>query len=346
MKLKTESLRAAFAFVSRASAKATTIDILKCVQLVAKDGKFTLACNNLHMYAEAYGECGAGEISCCVSADKIGHALNSAGEEVDLKLEKLLTWKSGKSRYTMGVLPATDFPGPKRGGDPVAVIIDPEIVDHITRVSFACAAKGPKFHTHGVGLEAKSGDLTATATDDHKLATVAIGRGPYPDFSVIIHRDVVSALASDPQEAHVFGPRIEFIYSNGLIVANLIEAQFPDWRRVMQMKANESIRISRSALLGAIKAALPFDELASVHLVMKENTLHVEGADHDNTAEHTIDATGPDLDVWFMSSVLTPSLQAVKTDELALDFAKDAHGRRMLLIEDGALRCVTAPFGR
>lgn len=346
MKISTAAFRAAFAFAGRAASKQTTLDILRSVRLVAEDGKFTLACNNLHMFAEAHGECGPGSIACCVKADKLGHALNAAGDEIDIKVDKMLVWKSGSSRYTMGILPAADFPTPRRDGTPVATITDPQIVDHITRVSFACASKGPQLHTHGVGLESKAGELTATATDNHKLATLAISKGDYQDFSAIMHRDVVAALPENAAELHIFAQRAEFIYPNGVLVANLVEGKFPDWRRVMQITADETIRLSRPQLLGAIKAALPFDELASIHLVMKDGALRVEGVDHDETAEHTVVAVGPDLEVWFLSSTLAPALQAAKGEEVALQFAKDAHGRRNLLIEDGSLRCVSAPYGR
>lgn len=349
MKIKTEAFRRAFEFVGRAVSKNTTIDILRCIRFDAADGRFTMAGNNLTMFADSWGECGEGAMSLCAKAERLGHALTTAGEEIDLKVDKgSLIWKSGKSRYTIGILPAADFPEPKREGPALEALEGAGIVEEIARVSFACATRDVRSYTLGVCVEALDGELTATATDGHRLASSVMRTGLTKSFSLIIPREVIANLPAPAGEIEIFDRRIEFRYANGRIVSQLIDATMPDWRRVFAVKGSEAMKVDRRALLAAIKASLPFDQVGSVHMVKTDAGLRVEGKDQGDEAEQLLEASGTDVDVWFLSSVIEPPLRAVTADEVSLEFAVDGGGKKtgMMFIKEGGLRYVGAPFSR
>lgn len=348
MKIKTELFAETFGRVSRAASPVGVIEILRFVRITAKDGKLALACNNLSVYAEAWGDCGAGAIECCIRADRVAGALATAGDTIDLSVKDgTLTWKSGRSRYQMSVLPAEDFPVPKREKDPLAEL-DGDLAENLKRVVFSCATRDVRNYLFGVLIEcAKGKDVTLVATDGAKMATLDTEIRAEADAGVILHRDAISALPDGSERARLNWRSVEFDYPNGLVIASTIDGKFPDWRRAMPKgKAAGSITVDRKALLASIKAALPFDEQASIRLLLVDDGMRVEGESRGGErAEVGIPGAKGEgkADAWFYSAAISPALQAAHGEELTLNFGG---ANEAIYFTDGPLRCVCMPSRR
>jgi DNA polymerase-3 subunit beta len=348
LKITTENFRAAFAFASRAVASNTPLDILKNVRCKAGGGSFTLTGHNLTTYAEARGECGPGDLEFCVRADRIESALAVVGEEIDLSLKgALLTWKSGKSRYQMAALPVADFPEVKRDNDPLVTLEAPDIVEGLQRVVWACAIRSGRAYLEGALIDcAKQGAVRLAATDGSKMAVLLMGVEAGADAQVIVPREVINALPDGAERARIFYTSVEFDYPNGLIVARVIDGKFPDYQRVMAPKTNGTITVDRRALIHAIKAALPFDEVGAIHFILKDGAVRIESADKGGErAEIDVEGGGEgEADAWFYSPAITPALTAARGDSLVL--ALGAGSNDAAAFDDGALRCVCMPMRR
>lgn len=349
MKITTEAFRDALALAGRAAAKSTPMDILRCARFTAKDGEFTLACHDLTIYAEARGECGAGEMAFCVREDRLDAALETAGDSIDLSLKgSLLTWKSGRARYQMPTLPANDFPVPARGAEPIVTLECPDIAEGLKRVVFACATRDPRPYTTGVCIECSKKDgVTLFATDGTKMASLRMDTASNAEAKPIVHRDVVSALPDGAERIRVYKESVEFDYPNGLVVGRLIEGYgFPDCRRVMgTQKSGATITVDRRALVHAVKAALPFDQQGSIHFVVNGEEARIEAEESmGGRAEVKLDGKSKGkADVWFLSTVITPAIQAASGEELALSLGDSTDNAFFI---DGPLHCVCAPVRR
>lgn len=351
MKIATTAFRDALALASRAAATYTTLDILKFALFSAADGRFTLACNDTTVYAEASGECDSGELQFCVRADRLSSALATAGESIELTLKgQALSWVSGRARYQMATRPAEDFPKPKRDTQQLLMTIeDPEIAGNLKRVVAGCAAKDIRDWAQGVLIECSKGVVTLVATDGAKLIALTTGATAEKDAQAIVHRESVGVLAEGALRARIYHDSAEFEYANGVIVVRLIAAKFPDWTRFTKSeKPSARITVGRLALAHAIKAALPFDEAGAIHFAVSGGALRIETADKTgDRAEVEVPVTdgGGDADVWFYSAAITPAIAAARGDDLVMAFGAFA-GTPTASFEDGPLRCVCAAMRR
>jgi DNA polymerase III sliding clamp (beta) subunit (PCNA family) len=349
VKITTENFNEALALAGRAAATSSSIDILKFARFTASAGEFTLACNNLTMYAEARGECGSGDMEFCVRVDRLQAAMATAGEFIDLSLKgQMLTWKSGSARYQMSTLSVADFPTPKRDHDPMATLEDPAIAENLKRVVFSCATRDIRAYLFGVLIECTKGEeVMLVATDGAKLAAFATETKAPSNARVILHRDSISALPDGAERVRIFRESAEFDYPNGLLIARTIDGAFPEWTRVMPHgKPAGSGTVDRKALLAAIKAALPFDDNASIRLLLAGDGMQIESATRSGElAEVGIPgAKGEgEVDAWFYSAAISPAIQAARGDTLTLNFGGVGQA---VSFTDGPLRCVCMPSRR
>lgn len=348
MKIETEAFRAALDLAGRAVATTTPMDILRFARFKAKGGWFELAGHNLSLYAEAKGECGAGELEFCARADRLESALATAGDTIDLSIKgALVTWKSGRGRYQLSTLPVDDFPAPRRDADPVVTLEGPEVVEGLKRIVFGCASRDIRPWTFGVCIEcSKKGEVTLFATDGHKMASLGLEVRSEAESQAIVHKDVVNALPEGAERVRVFRDSIEFDYPNGLLLARLVEGSFPDCRRVMgEKKSAATITVDRKALVHAIKAALPFDETGAIHFVVNDDGALIEATDRSGErAEVKLDSKSKGAaDVWFLSTVISPAIQAARGEEVSLSLGSANDNASF---KDGRLHCVCAPVRR
>jgi DNA polymerase-3 subunit beta len=346
LKIPTEALRGAFDFVSKAAAASSPLEITRCVRLLGQSGRLTLACNNLTTYAEARIECDA-EMALCIRADRMGLALNAAGDEINLSVDHdMLAWKSGSSRYRIATRPVEDFPVPSRDGEPILTVNDGALVEHAKRVAYACGSKDFRAWAHGVFVEAIKGEITVTATDGHKLATSAVGAAEKAvSMQMIVPRDSVSILPDGVLGARLYKGRVEFDYGSALVICNNIDAQPPDWRRAVTTRKSFKLRVGRKALLTTVRAITPFDTAAAVNLTRKDGAaLRVVGEDRGESGEIEIPATGKgDVDLWFSSGLLIPTLNALSEDEIDLEFFADDS---RLSVQEGGFRATAMGLRR
>lgn len=349
MKITKEQFSAALELVSGAAATATTIDILRFARFTSSAGEFKLACYNLSLYAEAWGECSEGDMEFCVRADRLASALVTAGDSIDLSLKNnMLTWKSGSARYQISTLPVADFPQPKREEKPLATLDDPEIAESLKRVVFSCATRDIRTYLFGVHIECVKGkNVTLVATDGAKLAALSTETQADADAGVILHRDAINALPAGALRARLFWRAVEFDYPKGLVIANTIDGKFPDWQRVIPSGEPAGVvTVDRKELIASIKAALPFDQDAAIRLLRVGDAMRIEAARKDGEcAEVDIPAAQSEgvVDAWFYSAAIAPAIQAARGESLTLNFGGAGQA---VSFTDGPLRCVCMPSRR
>src|SRR5690606_3613216 len=94
-----------------------------------------------------------------------------AGAEITLALDGgTLTVSSGRSRFKLATLPASDFPELSQPAYPVGVSID--LAALVAPVVFAMSDEATRYYLNGVFLHTSEGRLRAVATDGHRLAAV------------------------------------------------------------------------------------------------------------------------------------------------------------------------------
>ena len=179
---------------------------------------------------------------------------------------------SGKSQYTLSVLPATDFPsiGTPQSEQTVQVGLH-ALFDMFKHTRFAMATQDVRHYLTGLLLEVSECNLTAVATDGHRLAVAyRTLQESYPDTKVIIPGKAVSGLekllldlikVANQEEVVSLGLDKEFLqvtlqFGDEMVIhltARLIEGKFSDYRRVLPVGHDKIATFDKDAMVGVLR---------------------------------------------------------------------------------------------
>ena len=263
---------------------------------------------------------------------------DDASVQVQLDGDRLIV-KSGRSRFVLGTLPATDFP----------VVDNVEAVHnlHLSQVDlrglldkthFAMAQQDVRYYLNGLLLETGKKIVRAVATDGHRLALCELAidaqkapagqkAGPH---QVIIPRkgvqelqrlllgngDVILAIGSNHVQATIGDIRF---------TSKLIDGRFPDYERVIPKPIGNVLKTGRDVLRQALQRAaiLSNEKYRGVRLELGASILRIQANNPDQEEardELEVEYGGEALEIGFNVNYLLEALAAVDSDQVELGF--------------------------
>ena len=252
-----------------------------------------------------------------------GNELNFIHRDAKLEL------KSGKSRFTLATLPASEFPLVDGVKIDESLIIDKEPLHSLIEdTSFAMAQQDVRYYLNGLMLEAKEGVLRAVATDGHRLSMADI---PFDaegmDRQVIVPKKAVQELmrilgSSQGQVELLFSQNhLQANLDNIRFVTKLIDGKFPDYQRVIPEGHQYIAGIERDNLRASLMrtSILSNEKYRGIRLSFFKNSLKIQAHNPEQEeAEEVIDVNydGPEIEIGFNVSYLIDVLNCMKTDEV------------------------------
>ena len=171
-----EALLKPLQLVSGVVERRQTLPVLANVLLVLKDDELSLTGTDLEV--ELVGRTFVdealqpGEIT--VPARKLLDICKSLSEDamVDVALtDNKLVLKSGRSRFTLATLPASEFPNVEEEPDTFSLSIhQSKLRQLLDNTSFAMAQQDVRYYLNGMLFEVGKDYLRLVATDGHRLA--------------------------------------------------------------------------------------------------------------------------------------------------------------------------------
>ena len=249
--------------------------------------------------------------------------------DIELVLEKdKLIVKTKRSKFTLSILDAADFPLIEEMDSKQAISIDSgEFKDVLLeKTMFSMAQQDVRFYLNGLLLEVCPDSLRAVATDGHRLAVseLALSEKNYENQKVIIPRKGVLELHKilDNEEKidlEVGKNHIRVSFKNLRFTSKLIDGQFPDYQKVIPSDANNILVSSRDTLKDALQrvAILSNEKYRGVRLNLSSGLLRIEANNPDQEeAEETIKLKyeGEDTEIGFNVNYLLEALGAVDED--------------------------------
>jgi len=339
--LERDQLLNALGVVHRIVPKKADIPILQNVLLDA--GPLTITANDCDMMGTAVlaGQAGT-------SSDRItvpGHTLYDivrkfpAGATINAALEGPkgpLIVKSGRSRFSLQTLPAEDFPDFSIGEMSHHFFIPgATLAKLIGRCEFAICTEPTRFYLNGIYLHVVDGPdgpmLRLVATDGLRLAQVQTIAPPEAEGmpSVIVPRFFVSEMkriAETAGDVEISLSKNKIRISNGkgtVLVSKLIDAQFPDYQRVIPSSHSRTAVIERACLETALDRLLTIAEgkQNAVKFAFKEDQLELTHTNPDRGfASEEIDAsmTGDDFEIGFNGRFVLDVLGAAGGERIIL----------------------------
>ena len=210
--------------------------------------------------------------------------LETGGEGGRLKLT------SGRSEFTLAVLPEADFPNisSSEEGKRFAVPAS-DLRRLIDKTRFAMSQEETRYYLNGIYLHANTDadqkTLRAVATDGHRLARLD---APLPDGAdgmpgVIVPRKAVIELrrllddAEDEVQVTVSSSKIRFESADVVLTSKLIDGTFPDYQRVIPTGNDKTLRVDNAAFSRAVDrvSTVSADKTRSVKLSLGSDKLEL-----------------------------------------------------------------------
>lgn len=320
----------------------TALPVLSYVLLEAGPEKITLTTTNLETTirssfpAQVEGE---GEI--CLPGDKLFYILRELpSAPVALEIEKSkATIRCKKAMFQLLGFSAEDFPEvPQTMVEKFFSLSQEELRQMIQRTVFAASRDETHQNLNGAYLEVEEKDARLVATDGRRLSFVhlSLASSSLSSGEAIIPLRALQQLArilSGDKEVKigVSERQIFFEMDRILFISQLVDAKFPDYRKVIPTEFSIAILADRDDFLRSVRrVSLLTDEKSRLlKLKLKENTLLIsaEAAELGYACEE-IDVRrerGEEIEIGFSSAYLLDILRNMEKGEIRIELT-DSEG--------------------
>lgn len=259
-----KELAESLAIAGAASSNRSNMPVLTSIRIEAAESCLTLtgcdgemwAASTLTARVEVPG-------AVCVAAKLLTEIVVSlpAGD-VDLTLEgAVVILRQGASEWRLTTHDAEDFPEipPVVPQSDVSLTMG-EFRDAVASVDFAVSEDGTRAILTGVLLAYDGTTVTLVATDTHRLAVRRLQRpGVGSDVHAIISEKTLRSIRSLPVDDNqtitlqLDQARVKVEAGGSLVVAQMIQGNFPNWERVIPAELTRSWMVDREELLGHVK---------------------------------------------------------------------------------------------
>lgn len=315
-----------------------TLPILGNLLFEARNGVLTVVGTDLEVEIRSWTEADIvqeGEVT--LPARKVLDICRSLPEGIGVRLKAngdRCTVTAGRGRYSLGTLPAQDFPrAEERGMDDVFEVEAGELRRVLDKTAFAMAQQDVRYYLNGLFVHVAQSGLTAVATDGHRLACYA-HQGRFSvadDRSVIIPFKTITELrrqlGNDGTVVQVeVGDRlIRFVVAETVITSKLIDGRYPEYARVIPAGLSRRAVVDREGLRKALArtAILSNEKYRGVRLFFEPGVLRLVAHNPEQeeaVEEMELDYAGDSLAVGFNFGYLSDLLSAVDSEKVEVLF--------------------------
>ena len=314
-----------------------TMPILSNVMVVASNDSLAITATDLEVELCANGKAQiqeSGEIT--LPGRKLLDIVKALPEKalVSFSVEAERTViRSGKSRFTLATLPASDFP----------VIENIEVKQKITllqsdmktlldKTHFSMAQQDVRYYLNGLLFELSNQQFRLVATDGHRLALAetTLSESVQGTLQVILPRKGVLELQrvlgnQGDVEISISSNHMRITVDGVRFTSKLIDGRFPDYNRVIPQSPNRIVSAQRNTLRAALQRAaiLSNEKYRGIRLTLKPGVLVMQAHNPEQEeAEEELEVshTGEAMEIGFNVNYLLEALTAVDGDQVELGF--------------------------
>lgn len=313
-----------------------TIPILSNVALAASDGVLTMRSTDLDMEAQ---ESLAAEITVpdeiTIPCDKLHDIVRNAqpGSQITLARDgkdPRVKVSSGRSRFNLPAIPATDFPKFKVADlGPEFSLPAKTLADMLSRVAFSIADPSPLTVLSCVYLSAEAGELRAVGC---QKSGIAIRREAAPQSAeikaLLPPRFVARAvrwLADADGDVVVSSSEslVRLSNASAVLTSKVFDGQYVEYGRVLLEGHEVTASTDQDALAAAVKRVLVVGSL-SLRLTFDDSAITVEARGEEaqeGSDEIACTYDGPKVSFLLSASQLLESLASLRGDVVEISFS-------------------------
>ncbi|MTH99755.1 DNA polymerase III subunit beta [Roseibium sp. RKSG952] len=324
--------------VHRVVERRNTIPILSNVLLRAEDGALKLKATDLDLEVlETVPAMVELPGATTVPAHTIYDIVRKLPEGAQVVLETTsdnatLELRAGRSRFTLQMLPETDFPDLTAGEFGHSFTLSAGAIRKlIDTTQFAISTEETRYYLNGIYLHtvdtAQGQRFRAVATDGHRLAQAEV---PAPNGSVgmpgvIVPRKTVGEiqkLLEDPEaevQIELSETKIRVTTGPIILTSKLIDGTFPDYGRVIPQNNDKEMRVDRDEFKEAVDrvSTISSERGRAVKLALTEGrmVLTVNNPDSGSATEELAVEYGEEpLEIGFNSRYLLDIANQLSSD--------------------------------
>ncbi|WP_120513842.1 DNA polymerase III subunit beta [Photobacterium salinisoli] len=270
---------------------------------------------------------------------------DSAQLKIELQGDRLLL-RSGRSRYSLTTLPASDFPNIEDWQSDVELhLAQGQLRQLIESTQFSMANQDVRYYLNGMLMETDGKQLRSVATDGHRMAVCTVEtESDMPGKQIILPRKGVMELMRllDSPDAEVVlqigQSNLRAVVNNFIFTSKLVDGRFPDYRRVLPQNSSKFLQASCEELRQAFSRAaiLSNEKFRGVRVNLSNNEMRITANNPEQEeAEEVLDVDfqGDELEIGFNVSYILDVLNTLKCDQVRISMT-DATAST--LIEDVA----------
>jgi len=208
--------------------------------------------------------------------------------QITLQLEEdKIILKSGRSRFSLTTLPASDFPSVEESPQTLNFSVQQsELKRLIDRTSIAMAQQDVRYYLNGMLFEIQNSQLRAVATDGHRLAmseaaadisTGELRQVIIPRKGVMELNRLFSGDTEDFVKIVMSSNHIRAVTDNFTFTSKLVDGKFPDYQQVIPKNSTREMLVERELLRQVLNriAILSNEKYRGVRLIVENDLLQV-----------------------------------------------------------------------
>ena len=360
------ALMRALSHVQAVVERRNTIPILSNILMVAEGDRLSLTATDLDIEATDAAEASikkAGSVT--APAQTLFDVVRKLpeGSEISLDLsESRLSISSGRSKFALPTLPASDFQTMQKEDAPTKFDMDAaELRRLIDKTRFAISTEETRYYLNGIYLHHAKGPkgnvLRAVATDGHRLALAETEapKGSATLKGVIVPRKCVAEArrlldgAPETVTVEASDSKIVFRIGEAVLTSKLIDGSFPDYQRVIPKDNNRVLNVDNKSFKDAVDrvATVSAERSRSVKLTLSPGklTLAVSHSETGSGAEELeVDYNSEPMEIGFNAKYLLDVASQIEAEETRIEFNDAASPARVLDTKDDGAQYVLMPL--
>lgn len=250
--------------------------------------------------------------------------------------------RSGRSRFSLSTLPASDFPNIEDWQSEVEVsLTQADLRGVIEKTQFSMANQDVRYYLNGMLFEIDGSTLRSVATDGHRMAVSQAQLGAdFAQKQIIVPRKGVLELVKlmdapeQPVTLQIGSSNVRAEVNNFVFTSKLVDGRFPDYRRVMPQQTTKTLEASCDELRQAFsRAAILSNEKfrgVRVNLAGSEMRITANNPEQEE-AEEMLDVSfeGDAIEIGFNVSYVLDVLNTLRCEKVRISMS-DANASALI----------------
>tara|TARA_B100000575_G_C23142854_1_gene665624 strand:+ start:72 stop:1187 length:1116 start_codon:yes stop_codon:yes gene_type:complete len=251
---------------------------------------------------------------------------------------KILTIRSGGSRFSLACLPKEDFPIIDQTSEGNLVKIQSKILFNlIDKTKFAISNEETRYFLNGLYFNINNSNskamLTLVGTDGHRLAKYSqkLDQNIKNTIGVIIPKKTIMELykllseIDQEIEINISANKIIFFIKNLVFISKLIDGSFPDYKRVIPTNNENLVVVNRYKLLSAVDrvSTISNEKSPVIKFKLLKNMINLNTINNENstaTEDIKIEYSGDEIEIGFNSKYIMDIFNNLDDEDISIYF--------------------------